>query len=122
MRVSRDDLEWEGIERGAAQRLFAQELRNYRDNNLELPPGVACFEDEAEPNTPFDAHHIHPMYLNGEDAQWNLCAVETLRHLRGHARLDFQPEHLPEYEACGICEARLSRHPMGQQYMIVAEK
>jgi hypothetical protein len=122
MRVSQGDLEWEGVERGDAQRLFANELRDYRARNMHLPAGVTCFEADAEANTPLDAHHIHPMYLNGEDATWNLCGLETLKHLKGHARLDNQIPFLPVYEENGICSAYLSRHPAGQTYYIAAEK
>ena len=121
-RVDKGDREWEGIERGDAQEAFAKELKLYRERNLPLPPGIACFEDEAEPNTPFHAHHMHPLYLNGEDATWNLCALERLRHLQGHARLDNQTPFLPVYLECGICSPFLSRHPKGQEYVIVAEK
>jgi hypothetical protein len=122
MRVSQGDREWEGIERGDAQRLFANELKEYRARNMHLPAGVTCFEADAEANTPLDAHHIHPMYLNGEDATWNLCGLETLKHLKGHARLDNQTPFLPVYEENGICSAFLSKHPAGQTYSIVAEK
>jgi|GEM_PF-6535211 len=122
IRTDRGDLEWQGVERGDTQRSYADELRQYRARNMPLPEGDTCFPEDSEPNVPLDAHHIHPMYLNGEDATWNLCGLETLRHHRGHARLDNQTPFLPVYEECGICSPFLKDHPSGQSYIIVAEK
>ena len=122
MRVSRGDLEWEGIERGRTQAEFSRQLSFWRNSGAQVPRELTCFAEDSEVNVPMDAHHIHPMYLNGEDAEWNLCGLETLRHLKGHARLDNQIELAEEYRACGICEYRLSRHPFGQQYIVVGLK
>ena len=122
IRTDRGELEWQGVERGDAQRSYAEELRQRRARNMPMPDGVTCFPEDAEPNVPLDAHHVHPMYLNGEDATWNLCGLETLRHHRGHARLDNQTPFLPVYEECGICSPFLKDHPNGQAYVIVAEK
>ena len=80
------------------------------------------FEDDAEPNAPYDAHHSHPLYLGGEDAYYNLCAVETGRHQLGHRRLDNQTEFLPAYLECGIRSPLLRNHPADQEYQIVADK
>jgi len=121
IRMSRGDREWEGIDRGPEQARLRGEIDAAR--RRLIPPPQPCFGDDAEPNTPFDAHHIQPLYLGGEDAQFNLCALETGRHIiRGHPRLDNQREHETEYLECGICSPMLSRHPIGQTYEIVGSK
>ncbi len=120
IRTSAADREWEGIDRGVPQRRMQEEIRRARDRLV--PPPNPCFENDAEPNAPYDAHHAHPLYLGGEDAEYNLCSLETGRHQRGHRRLDNQSTHLPEYIECGICSAFLSQHPVGQIYEIVGEK
>ncbi len=111
-------LEWLGIGRGAAQRRMAE--HNATNRQALVPPENPCFDDEAEPNAPYDAHHVHPLYLNGEEAEWNLCSVETGRHMRGHRRLDFQWMHAEEYAKCGLPPS-LRYHPFGQEYEIVDE-
>jgi hypothetical protein len=118
--MSKGDLEWEGIERGAAQARMQREIRENRARLI--PPPQACFPGQDDPNTPFDAHHSQPLYLGGEDALYNLCAVETGRHMLGHRRLDNQIEHIQEYEECGIHTPILSRHPIGQEYIILGSK
>lgn len=120
VRTSAADREWEGIDRGDAQRKVAAEIAANRAANI--PPPHPCFQDDAEPNTPFDAHHSHPLYLGGEEAEYNLCALETLRHQRGHRRLDNQTPWLEEYKSQGVCSPFLSQHPSGQKYDIVGEK
>ncbi len=120
IRSSAADREWEGIDRGAAQRRFAQGIRDARE--FMVPPPNPCFGQDAEPNAPYDAHHTHPLYLGGEDAEYNLCALRSDRHQFGHPRLDYQTEHMDEYVECGICSPFLSRHPPGQTYRIVGSK
>lgn len=119
-RTNAGDREWEGVERGAEQRRFREELDEARRRGI--PPPQPCFENDAEPNTPYDAHHTHPLYIGGEDARYNLCAVETGQHMRGHRRLDNQTPFLAEYIECGICSPFLKDHPSGQVYEIVATK
>jgi hypothetical protein len=120
VRLDAADREWEGIDRGAEQQRFSREIAVHRQRGV--PPPSPCFTDDAEPNTPFDAHHTHPLYLGGEDAHYNLCALETLRHHRGHSRLDNQTPWLEEYTAEGICSPHLKDHPSGQTYEIVGSK
>jgi hypothetical protein len=120
MRVSKADLEWEGIERGTEQRRMQEEIR--RNREMLIPPPQVCFDDFEDPNTPCDAHHIQPQYLNGSDELYNLCALETLQHHHGHVRLDNQLPHLEEYMECGICTPYLSQHPIGQLYVIDGTK
>src|SRR5439155_3071617 len=113
-RTGAGEREWYGIERGADQRRMQEEIRRARER-LVRPPHP-CFETDAEPNAPYDAHHVHPLYLGGEEAEFNLCALRADRHQQGHPRLDNQLEHLPEYLECGICSPFLSQHPVGQTY------
>jgi hypothetical protein len=120
VRQNAGDREWEGIDRGVEQQRFTREIAEARQKGV--PPPSPCFEDDAEPNTPFDAHHGHPLYVGGEDARYNLCSLETLRHHRGHARLDNQAPWLEEYVAHGICSPFLKDHPSGQHYEIVGSK
>jgi hypothetical protein len=120
VRTTTADREWEGIERGKAQSDFQEEIRRARERLV--PPPHPCFDDDAEPNAPYDAHHAHPLYLGGEDAPFNLCALRADRHQIGHPRLDDQSEHRDEYLECGVCSTRLSQHPPGQTYQIVGEK
>ena len=114
------DLEWEGIGRGEAQSGLARQIREAR--NRLVPPPSPCIPEDAEPNAPYDAHHQHPLYLGGEDAEWNLCALRADLHQVGHPRLDNQTEHLPEYLEHGICSPFLRFHPPYQGYEIVATK
>jgi hypothetical protein len=120
IRTTRGEREWEGIDRGKEQEAMRREIREAHDRLI--PPPQPCFTDDAEPNALYDAHHAHPLYLGGEDARYNLCAIEFHRHERGHRRLDNQAEHLEEYIECGICSPRLSQHPPGQAYEIVESK
>ena len=98
IRQSGGDREWEGIDRGPAQRKFAEEIRRNREKNI--PPPHPCFSNDAEPNAPYDAHHAHPLYIGGEDSEFNLCALRADLHQKGHPRLDNQTEHLFEYQKC----------------------
>ncbi len=119
-RTSSAEREWEGIDRAADQSRLAKEIADAR--RRLLPPPQPCFKEDTEPNAPYDAHHGHPLYLGGEDAEWNLCALRTDRHQAGHPRLNDQTSHLAEYMECGICSGFLSQHPIGQTYEIVASK
>ena len=114
------DLEWMGIGRGEDQSRLAREIREAR--NRLLPPPRPCFDYDADPNAPYDAHHRHPLYLGGQEAEGNLCALRADRHQIGHPRLDNQSEHLPVYLEHGICSPLLRMHPPYQTYEIVASK
>lgn len=117
------DLEWEGIGRSEEQSFLARQIREARDRLV--PPPSPCFPhsaDDVEPNAPYDAHHRHPLYLGGEDAAWNLCALRADRHQAGHPRLDNQSEHLAVYMEHGICSPFLRFHPPYQHYEVVATK
>jgi len=120
LRVPSVEREWEGIDRAADQSRLAREIKEARDRNV--PPPSPCFEWDAEPNAPYDAHHRHPLYLGGEEAPWNLCALRADRHQSGHVRLNDQTSHLAEYEECGICSGYLYQHPFGQAYVITGSK
>ena len=119
-RTPKGELEWQGIDRAAEQSRLAAEIRANRE--ALIPPPRPCFPDDAEPNQVYDAHHRHPLFLGGEEAEYNLCALANTRHVRGHPRLNDQREHLDEYIECGICSPLLSLHPSGQTYEIVEEK
>jgi Domain of unknown function (DUF4157) len=115
--------EWDGDDRGPAQRRMQEEIRRNRDRGI--PPPSPCFDDDAEPNAPYDAHHMQPLYLNGKDQEFNLCALETGRHQRGHAELDDQRDMVdsdPIWIACKVKEGRLRFHPVGQMYEIQGRK
>lgn len=114
------DLEWLGIGRGEEQSNLARQIREARESLV--PPPSPCFPEDADPNAPYDAHHRHPLYLGGEDAAWNLCALRADRHQAGHPRLDNQSEYLEEYIRHGICSPFLRLHPAYQQYVVVATK
>jgi hypothetical protein len=120
VRTTAEEREWEGIDRGPEQRRFQAEIR--RNRQRLVPPPNPCFQDSAEPNAPYDAHHAHPLYLGGEDANYNLCSLRADMHQLGHPRLDNQTQHLDEYLECGICSGFLSQHPPGQTYEIVGSK
>jgi hypothetical protein len=120
VRTTSVEREWEGIDRAADQSRLAQEIRRARQRLI--PPPQPCFEDDAEPNAPYDAHHRHPLYLGGEEAPYNLCALRADRHQAGHPRLNNQTMHLAEYMECGICSGFLSQHPAGQAYQIISSK
>lgn len=110
--------------RGSAQRQMNEEIAEAR--RRRLPPPRPCDPavelDDTRWNSPFDAHHIHPLFLGGIDTRGNLCALETDLHQRGHPLLANQPEHLDEYLACRICSANLFQHPRRQEYFIAGRK
>jgi hypothetical protein len=70
-----------------------------------------------------DAHHIHPLYLGGEDAPYNLAAIEFNRHRVGHKLLNNQTimfESDPTWLNCrrigAVCTPLLTKNPRGQKY------
>lgn len=115
--------EWDADDRGPAQRRLQERIREARDRGL--PPPSPCFSDETEPNDFYDAHHKQPLYLNGKDQEFNLCALQRDRHQRGHAQLDDQRDMVdsdPVWIACEMREGRLRFHPRGQMYDIEGRK
>jgi hypothetical protein len=115
--------EWDGDERGPEQRKLQKAIKEAREKGL--PPPSPCFEDDAEPNQVYEAHHMQPIYLNGKDQAFNLCALEIGRHQRGHSRLDNQSDMAnrdPTWRACGQSEGRLRFHPDNQMYEYEIEK
>ncbi len=123
IRLDSAERDWEGLEpRGRAQRNLNNQIRQSRE--LGLPPPETCFDDlqHQEPNNLFDAHHIHPIYLGGQDFTSNVCALEYGLHVRGHRRLDNQIEWLNDYQQCGERSGYLSRHSTGTEYAIVKDK
>lgn len=97
-----------------------EEIRRRRQRGL--PPPNPCFEEDEEPNGVYDAHHMQPMYLNGQDQPYNLCARETAEHLLGHRRLDDQRDQAdsdPIWRSPATSpEGRLRYHVPGQLYEI----
>src|SRR5262249_52100979 len=66
IRTPSDVREAEGLgDRGPAQARMAEDIRDARSRHL--PPPQPCDPDveldDSRWNTPFDAHHIHPLYL-----------------------------------------------------------
>ena len=88
-----------------------------------LPPRL-CFKD-AEPNTPFDAHHIQPLFLGGAEDKVNLCSLFIDHHQIGHRQLLDQSSMVnsdPAWKACKITKSNLKDHPGGQEYDIRGRK
>jgi hypothetical protein len=76
----------EGIDRGPDQQRFARCLRRVHENGEDYQQtcgdlGGDWFEPDPQPGQLVDAHHMHPLYLGGEDAPYNLGAVEHNRHM-----------------------------------------
>lgn len=130
VRVSRGHDDFRAQDRGPDQARLARWLRHWHNGcRHEMPP--FCFEEDIEDRDPFagdcnaaapyDAHHIHPLYLGGNDEDLNLCGIAIRRHQLGHRLLDNQVTMAgfdPVWIACGVDEPRLSRHPVGQEYYI----
>jgi len=109
-------------QRSQPQRDLQREIEEARKRNV--PPPRPCFRHDAEPNAPYDAHHIHPLFLGGAEDEKNLCALRADYHQKGHPRLYNQHEMLSDavWLACRICEGNLRRHPGGQEYYISGRK
>ncbi|WP_167088122.1 eCIS core domain-containing protein [Massilia frigida] len=125
IRTPSDVREAEGLgDRGPAQARFSAEIAYARTRHV--PPPDPCdpmvLHDESRWNAPYDAHHIHPLYLGGFDVRANLCALETHLHQLGHPRLDNQSSFLDVYMECGICSASLKHHPAYQTYYIAGTR
>jgi hypothetical protein len=112
--------------RGPEQRRMNDQIVAARRGRVLMPPPRPCDPavtgDESRWNTPYDAHHRHPLFLGGFDVRDNLCALEADLHQRGHPLLNNQMEFLPDYMEEGICSGYLTHHPALQTYMIVGEK
>jgi hypothetical protein len=108
--------------RSRPQREMQEEINDARARGL--PPPRPCFRNDAEPNAPYDAHHIHPLYLGGAEDPINLCALRADYHQRGHPELNNQTEMLddPVWIACQICDGYLPHHPALQEYEIAGRK
>jgi len=89
-----------------------------------VPPPSPCFSDDAEPNAPYDAHHIHPLYLGGAEDATNLCALRADYHQQGHPQLNNQTAMLGNaiWVACRVCNGHLPSHPALQEYEITGRK
>ncbi|MCB1037194.1 MAG: hypothetical protein KDD47_25420, partial [Acidobacteria bacterium] len=108
--------------RSKPQRDMQKEIRERREKGL--PPPSPCFSADAEPNAPYDAHHIHPLYLGGAEDTINLCSLRADFHQRGHPELNDQRAMLSDatWIACKVCDGRLPNHPALQVYEIVGRK
>ena len=129
-RTGREERESEGIERGREQAAFRNCLNDARNRPHPLDPAEHCkdfgawFDPKLAPGAPADAHHMHPLYLGGEDAVYNLGALDPSEHQVGHRRLDDQSSMLgtPEWQACKPISPALKNHPVNQEYYIEGKK
>jgi uncharacterized protein DUF4157 len=119
-RQKTEDLPAEGIDRGPVQREFRKLINHNREKHI--PPPNPCFDGEDEDFMPYEAHHIHPLFLGGGDEVFNLCSLLDTKHRSGHIRLNDQSKFIEEYRDCGICSRFLTRHPRDQRYEIVEKK
>jgi Domain of unknown function (DUF4157) len=128
-RTGKEERESEGIERGAEQARFRDCLNDARNRPDPLDPSQHCkdfgawFDPNLMPGAPADAHHLHPLYLGGEDAVYNLGALDPNEHQVGHRKLDNQSSMLgtPEWQACEPISPALKNHPPNQEYYIEGE-
>lgn len=108
--------------RSTPQRDLYNAIVEARRKNV-LPPRL-CFKD-AEPNTPFEAHHMHPLFLGGAEDKVNLCSLFIDYHQIGHRQLLDQSGMVnsdPVWKACKITKSNLKDHPGGQEYEIRGRK
>ena len=129
-RTGKEERESEGVERGDNQVKFRDCLNDARHRSHPIDPSEHCKEFGAwfDPNltagAPADAHHMHPLYLGGDDGIYNLGALDPKDHLSGHARLDDQRSMMetPEWQACKPISPALKNHPVNQEYQIEGRK
>ncbi len=112
---------WEGNERGPLQKELQNEIKENRKDGL--PPPNPCFKDFAhqDPFNHFDAHHIQPIFLGGDDLESNLCALFWKWHETGHEKLRYQHEWEHEYEKQGL-PIDLYKHKDYTSYYIAGKK
>jgi hypothetical protein len=122
IRTKSGDPNIEPDHRSKPQNDMQKEIKQARQKGV-LPEPL-CFEHDVEPNTPFDAHHIHPLFLGGREDQVNLCALRSDWHQKGHPRLLNQQDMLndPTWIANKVCEGNLRNHPAEQEYKIGGSK
>ncbi len=108
--------------RSKPQKELQEAIRAARDRGV--PPPSPCFKNDAEVNAPYDAHHIHPLYLGGAEDSVNLCALRADYHQEGHPELNDQKAMLAHatWIACRICSGYLPSHPAQQEYEIAGRK
>jgi hypothetical protein len=108
--------------RTGVQEELQRYIRRARQNGV--PPPALCNQDEGSPNAPYDAHHIHPLFLGGAEDWVNVCALRADYHQEGHPQLYNQHAMLnhPVWIACKICEGNLRNHPAQQEYEIEGTK
>ncbi len=119
VRSGAEEAEVEADDRGAAQRRMREHIDDWRAGREVAPP--LCHATDFEAFLRYDAHHRHPLYLGGRDQQYNLCALETDRHQRGHRRLEDQREmagHHPVWLACRVRQRLLRFHPVNQRFHV----
>ncbi len=129
-RTGKEERESEGVERGRNQVNFRDCLNDARNRPHPIDPSEHChqfgawFDPNLTPGAPADAHHMHPLYLGGDDEIYNLGALDPKEHLQGHARLDDQSSMMetPEWQACQPISPALKNHPANQEYYIEGEK
>jgi hypothetical protein len=126
VRVSGTERDFEGLTRGRAQDDLYQEIRR---NRGVLPPPRPCpnnpgdtVNDESLWNDPYDAHHIHPLFLGGRDIPSNLCALRADLHQQGHPKLYEQNSLIDYYREAGINAGNLKQHPDWTEYFILGDK
>jgi hypothetical protein len=109
--------------RSKPQRDLQEEIREAREKNI--PPPSPCFANDAEPNAPYDAHHIHPLYLGGAEDDVNLCSLRADKHQRAHPELNNQSTmHGTNaiWINCKVCSGHLPDHLGQQEYEIDGRK
>ena len=115
--------------RSKPQRDLQKEIEKQRDRHRSGKPGAyvprPCFANDADPNAPYDAHHIHPLYLGGAEDEINLCALRTDYHQRAHPALNNQKMMLNTnavWISCKVCSGHLPDHLALQEYYIDGKK
>jgi hypothetical protein len=108
--------------RSGVQEELQRHIRRARAER-RLPPNL-CNQDDAMPNAPYDAHHMHPLFLGGAEDWVNVCALRADYHQDGHPLLYDQRDMLehPVWIACKVCQGNLRRHPALQEYEIEGRK
>ena len=118
----------EPAKRSGKQKTLASKIKSehtrFQNGERDAVVPQPCSYRDKDPNELHDAHHIHPLFLGGEEDESNLCALQIDVHRLGHIQLyDQRPmlSHQP-WITCKICEGNLRNHPGQQEYYIDGEK
>ncbi len=119
VRSGAEESEVDADDRGAAQQRMRRHIDDWRAGRETAPS--PCHASDLDELMRYDAHHRHPLYLGGRDQDFNLCALDTDRHIRGHRRLDDQramAERDPLWLACRVRQRFLRFHPVNQHFHV----